>query len=79
MRAFHRSLALPYDQMLVVEGDLARMRRTLLDGVAVPAQPQAERPAAAELEPEGRYPAIMARNAQFLELARAWEKALTHE
>src|SRR2546428_11398222 len=30
--AFHRSLALPYDRMLVVEGDLTQMRRVLAAG-----------------------------------------------
>jgi polyketide synthase PksL len=44
--AYNRSLALPYDQLLVVEGDLARMRRTLLAAPeAVPASvPQAAAP-----------------------------------
>ena len=32
LHAFYRSLALPYDQMLVIEGDLARIRRALLAG-----------------------------------------------
>ncbi|MBZ5509495.1 MAG: SDR family NAD(P)-dependent oxidoreductase, partial [Acidobacteriia bacterium] len=38
IEVFYRSLALPYDQMLVMEGDLARMRRTLLAGR--PIQPE---------------------------------------
>jgi polyketide synthase PksN len=37
MAAFHRSLALPHDQLLVVEGDLARIRRSLLAEAAQPA------------------------------------------
>ncbi|PYS28405.1 MAG: hypothetical protein DMG11_12780 [Acidobacteria bacterium] len=53
MEAFHRSLALPYDQTMVVEGDLAQIRRVLLDGPAVPAEPQVEQPvAAAEIDAE---------------------------
>ena len=38
LRAFHRSLALPYDQMLVAEGDLTQMRPALLAGQ--PLQPE---------------------------------------
>ena len=38
MAAFHRSLALPHDQLLVVEGDLARIRRSLLAEAAQPAE-----------------------------------------
>ncbi|HEV7836532.1 MAG TPA: beta-ketoacyl synthase N-terminal-like domain-containing protein, partial [Gemmatimonadaceae bacterium] len=45
--AFHRGLALPYDQLLVVEGDLGRMRQTLLAAPAVPAAPRAAQPVAA--------------------------------
>ena len=33
LQAFYRSLALPYDQLLVAEGDLTQMRRTLLAAV----------------------------------------------
>ncbi|HEX6101022.1 MAG TPA: SDR family NAD(P)-dependent oxidoreductase [Thermoanaerobaculia bacterium] len=44
--AFHRALALPYDQTLVVEGDLARIRRGLLGEAARPAAPQGAQPAA---------------------------------
>ena len=47
MEAFHRSLALPHDQLLVAAGDLARLRRTLLAGPPVPARVQAEPPAPA--------------------------------
>ncbi len=47
LEVFHRSLALPYDQMLVAEGDLTRMRQALLAGPAVPSEPEAERPAIA--------------------------------
>ena len=36
LRAFHRSLALPGDQMLVMEGDVAQLRRLVQDGVAAP-------------------------------------------
>ena len=51
MAAFHRSLALPYDQILVVEGDLTRMRRALL-AAAPAALASAEPPAdAVEIEP----------------------------
>src|SRR6266850_2019094 len=53
MEAFHRSLALPHDQILIAEGDLAQMRRALLAVPAVPAEPQAERPVvAAEIDAE---------------------------
>ena len=38
LQAFYRSLAAPYDQVLVVEGDLARIRRALLAGQ--PIQPE---------------------------------------
>ncbi|HEY8460563.1 MAG TPA: type I polyketide synthase, partial [Blastocatellia bacterium] len=44
MQAFHRSLALPYRQTLVMEGDLAKIRRALLDGPAASSKPQAELP-----------------------------------
>jgi len=36
MLAFYRSLALPHDQTLVVEGDLAQMRRALMAGRPMP-------------------------------------------
>jgi polyketide synthase PksN len=42
MQAFYRSLALPYGQILVVEGDLARIRRALFGGPALPSEPQTE-------------------------------------
>ena len=38
LQAFYRSLALPYDQTLVVEGGITRIRRALLDGR--PIQPE---------------------------------------
>jgi polyketide synthase PksL len=47
LQAFYRSLALPYDQMLVVEGDLARMRPALLARPAAPSESRAKRPVAA--------------------------------
>ena len=48
LQAFHRSLALPHDQTLFVEGDLARMRRAFLTSTApLPRVP--ERPA---IDPE---------------------------
>ena len=50
MQTFYRSLTLPYDQVLVVEGDLEVMRRALLAGASVPAQPQAEPPLALAAE-----------------------------
>src|SRR6185295_17695091 len=53
IEAFHRSLALPYGQTLVVEGDLAQIRRTLFAGPSVPAEPQAGQPVgAAEIDAE---------------------------
>src|SRR5580658_3852570 len=53
MQAFYRSLALPYSQMLVVEGDLTRMRRALLAGPALPAELQNEPPGVvAEIDSE---------------------------
>jgi polyketide synthase PksL len=45
LKTFYRSLALPNDQMLVVEGDLGQMRRALLlllGASAAPSSPQAE-------------------------------------
>src|SRR5260370_36946275 len=36
LQAFYRSLALPYDQMLVVDGELPQMGGTELGGTAVP-------------------------------------------
>ncbi len=53
MEAFYRILATPCDQMLVTEGDLARIRRALLDGPAVvsPA-PAALPPTAFAADPE---------------------------
>jgi len=44
LEAFHRALALPYDQVLVVEGDLAKMRKTLLEQPVAASQPQAAKP-----------------------------------
>jgi polyketide synthase PksL len=49
IEAFHRALALPYDQTLVVAGDLAQLRRTLLAGPAMPI----EAPAAPATSVEG--------------------------
>jgi polyketide synthase PksN len=46
MRAFHRSLALPHDQILIVEGDLARIRRALMAGRPVAPEQRASRPVA---------------------------------
>jgi len=43
LEAFYRSLSLPYDQILVVEGDPAQMRRALA-GSELPPQPPAEQP-----------------------------------
>jgi polyketide synthase PksN len=42
MDTFYRSVALPYPQMLVIEGDLAKIRRTLLDGPRLPAEAPSE-------------------------------------
>ncbi|MCU1347161.1 MAG: hypothetical protein JWO56_191, partial [Acidobacteria bacterium] len=42
LRAFHRSLALPYDQLLVAEGDLEQLHRALLTGR--PIQPELSAP-----------------------------------
>jgi polyketide synthase PksL len=47
LRAFYRSLAAPYDQILVVEGDLTQMRRALLTLPAPPSEPRAKGPAPA--------------------------------
>src|SRR5260370_11860035 len=44
LQTLDRRLGLPYDQMLVVEGELAQIGRRLLGGHAVPSQPQAEQP-----------------------------------
>ncbi|MCU1349408.1 MAG: pksN 10, partial [Acidobacteria bacterium] len=45
LQAFHRSLALPCDQLLVLEGELARMRRVILAEAALPAEAEAQEPA----------------------------------
>ncbi|HXH41922.1 MAG TPA: SDR family NAD(P)-dependent oxidoreductase [Thermoanaerobaculia bacterium] len=51
MCAFYRCMALPYDQILVVEGDGAQMRRALLGGPKLTAEPKAEQPlVASEIE-----------------------------
>ena len=41
LQAFHRSLALPYDQLVVMEGDLPQMKRVLLLTDAQPSAPLA--------------------------------------
>jgi polyketide synthase PksN len=46
MRAFHRSLALPHDQLLIVEGDLVRMRQALVAGRPLPPEQRSPRPVA---------------------------------
>jgi len=46
IEAFYRSLALPYDQILVAEGDRSQMRRALLDGSSPPQPAQRERDSA---------------------------------
>ncbi len=51
MQAFRRSLALPYDQIMVGEGDLARMRRALLENAGT-AMPVAVEPAAIAIDSE---------------------------
>jgi len=52
--AFYRSLALPYDQILVAEGDLAQIRRALLTRPAAPAEPPAPSPSTPGSSP-GRW------------------------
>jgi len=52
MRAFHRILASPYSQTLVVEGDLARLREAVVAEPDVPAAVDKESVAAAEVVPE---------------------------
>ena len=47
MQAFYRSLSLPCDQMLVVEGDLTRLRHALLAGPAASPEPRATPPVSA--------------------------------
>jgi acyl transferase domain-containing protein/enoyl-CoA hydratase/carnithine racemase/acyl carrier protein/SAM-dependent methyltransferase len=46
MQAFHRCLALPYDEILVMEGDSAQIRRALLAAPGVP-EAKTEQPVAA--------------------------------
>jgi acyl transferase domain-containing protein/enoyl-CoA hydratase/carnithine racemase len=46
IQAFYRSMALPHDQILVIEGDVAQMRRTLLNPRTIVAQPQPQPQAA---------------------------------
>ena len=49
--AFHGGLASSYDRILVAEGDLTRIRRTLFAGPAAPSEPEAESlPAGAEID-----------------------------
>ena len=43
LQAFYRSLVMPCDQMLVVEGDLTEMRRALLGRPAMTVEPAPER------------------------------------
>jgi len=45
MHAFHRCLALPYDQILVMTGDMAPMRRALLGVPTLRTEPQPEQAA----------------------------------
>ncbi len=47
IEAFHRSLALPHDQLLVMQGDLAQMRAALLGNSAIPAEPAVQPPVVA--------------------------------
>ncbi|HET8773434.1 MAG TPA: SDR family NAD(P)-dependent oxidoreductase [Thermoanaerobaculia bacterium] len=47
LQAFHRSVALPDDQLLVIEGDLTRIRRVLASGRPVQQEPVA-RPVSAQ-------------------------------
>ena len=47
LAAFYRSLTLPCDRMLAVEGDLAQIRRVVLDGPAMPVKSPAKPPAVA--------------------------------
>jgi polyketide synthase PksN len=42
MDAFYRALASPYDQMLVAEGDVRKIRSTLLSASVAPSRPQAQ-------------------------------------
>ncbi|HEX8616168.1 MAG TPA: SDR family NAD(P)-dependent oxidoreductase, partial [Thermoanaerobaculia bacterium] len=51
IEAFYRSLALPYDQILVAQGELAQMRRAFFGGPALPAEPEQPVPVA-EIDPE---------------------------
>ncbi|MEA2488771.1 MAG: hypothetical protein QOH21_563, partial [Acidobacteriota bacterium] len=62
MRALHRSLALPYDQIAVGEGDLADMRRALLAARPVPQSPS--QPAAPLVAVDGA--SLVARTEEFL-------------
>jgi acyl transferase domain-containing protein/acyl carrier protein len=48
MRAFHRSLSLPHDQILIVEGDRAQIRRALTAGRPVAPEQRSSRPVASE-------------------------------
>jgi polyketide synthase PksL len=46
LAAFHRSLSLPHDQLLVVEGELTRLRNMVVSAAEAPAAPQPIRPTA---------------------------------
>ncbi|HYK05692.1 MAG TPA: SDR family NAD(P)-dependent oxidoreductase [Thermoanaerobaculia bacterium] len=52
LHAFHRSLELPHDQILVAEGDLTRIRRALFTVPSKPSNPEPELlPAIVEIDP----------------------------
>ncbi|MCU1348580.1 MAG: Mycocerosate synthase, 6-deoxyerythronolide-B synthase, partial [Acidobacteria bacterium] len=63
LQAFHRGLALPYDQVLVVDGDPAQIRRALLEGPALSSRPQPAQPMAAAVIEHG---ALVERTLAFL-------------
>ncbi len=50
--AFHHSLTLPYDQILIAEGDPAQMRGAFLGHSAPPAEPQPKQPVLTDIDAE---------------------------
>jgi acyl transferase domain-containing protein/enoyl-CoA hydratase/carnithine racemase/acyl carrier protein/NADP-dependent 3-hydroxy acid dehydrogenase YdfG len=71
LRTFHRSLTLPYDRIMVMEGDLARMRRALTTGQS--SSPRTAGPTAnAEPSPVSAAPAGKVNPEQLAQSAREY-------
>jgi acyl transferase domain-containing protein len=67
LHAFYRALASPHDQMLVVDGDLAQLRRVMLGSTATSPAPQAAQTAAPEIVPaRAASDSLVARTEEYL-------------